>query len=120
MRIAGIGCRRGAPPEALLDALARAEAQSGPADMLAGIPARAAELRALGRQVRLVAVEGVATPTRSARILASHGTGSVAEAAALAACGPGARITVPRITSACGRATAAIAETRDDNSKDRE
>ncbi|MDP5306941.1 cobalamin biosynthesis protein [Paracoccus spongiarum] len=113
MRIAGIGCRAGAPPEALLDALARAEAQGGPVAALAGIALRATELRALGRPLHLVAVAGIATPSRSPRVLALHGTGSVAEAAALAACGAGARIVVARVTSRCGRATAAIATTGD-------
>lgn len=113
MRIAGIGCRAGAPPEALLDALHRAEALGGPVTALAGITARRSELQALGRPLHLVAVAGVTTPTRSARVQALYGTGSVAEAAALAACGPGARITVARIISRCGRATAAIAQTGD-------
>ncbi|PTE19863.1 precorrin methylase, partial [Cereibacter changlensis JA139] len=36
------------------------------------------------------------------------------EAAALAAAGPGARLLGPRVTSADGRATAAIAEGRDE------
>lgn len=113
MRIAGIGCRAGTPPEALLDALARAEALGGPAAALAGIALRADELRALNRPLRLVAIAGISTPTQSPRVQALHGTGSVAEAAALAACGPGARLTVTRITSRCGRATVAIAETED-------
>ncbi|MBU3029114.1 cobalamin biosynthesis protein [Paracoccus marinaquae] len=110
MKVAGIGCRAGAPPEALRDALARAEAQGGRVAALATIPAREAEARGLNRPLHLVGVAGIATPTQSPRIMALHGTGSVAEAAALAACGPGARITVPRVTSCCGCATAAIAE----------
>lgn len=51
------------------------------------------------------AAEGVVT--RSARILARHGVGSVAEAAALAAAGPGARLLVPR--QAVEAATCALA-----------
>ena len=45
--------------------------------------------------------------TRSARIEAARGVGSVAEAAALAAAGPGARLVLPRIASA--GATCALA-----------
>lgn len=114
MRVAGLGCRRGAPLDALQQALAMAAAQGGAPDALATIPAREAEARALADAMtlplRLVRVEGIATPTRSQRILARYGTGSVAEAAALVAAGPGARITVARMISTCGRATCAIAE----------
>ncbi len=112
MRVAGIGFRRDASLAALADALKRA----GPADALATIPAKAAApaLRALSAQTGLpvitVGVAGVITPTQSPRIMARHGTGSLAEAAALAALGPGARIVTPRVTSQDGMATAAIAE----------
>jgi cobalt-precorrin 5A hydrolase len=50
------------------------------------------------------------TLTRSDRVRTLFGTGSVAEAAALAAAGPGARLRGPRAVSADGTATAAIAE----------
>ena len=114
MRVAGLGCRRGAPVEALQQVLAMAVVQGGPPDALATIPARETEMRALAEAMmlplRLVQVEGVETPTQSPRILARYGTGSVAEAAALTAAGPGARITISRMVSACGRATCAIAE----------
>lgn len=46
-------------------------------------------------------------PTRSVRIEAERGVGSVAEAAALAGAGPGAVLTLPRIAS--GGATCALA-----------
>ncbi|RNF33208.1 cobalamin biosynthesis protein [Paracoccus methylarcula] len=115
MRVAGFGCRPGAPIEALRDALTRTGTQDLAA--LATIPAREAELTAFARELalplRLTGVEGIATPTRSERIQALHGTGSIAEAAALSACEPGARIIVTRVTSACGRATAAIAEDKE-------
>lgn len=85
MRIAGIGCRPGTPPEAIIAALQDA----GGAGALATIPDRAPEVgaaaRALGLPLHLVAVAGIDTPTQSPRIRASHGTGSVAEAAAIAA-----------------------------------
>lgn len=117
MRIAGIGCRSGAPLEALREALALAEAQGGAAQALATIAARETETRALAdaacMPLYLVPVAGFATPTHSPRIKALHGTGSIAEAAALSAAGPGARITVPRVVSACGRATAALAESKE-------
>ena len=112
MRVAGIGFRRDASLAALADALERA----GPADALATIPAKATApaLRALAAQTGLpvitVGVAGVITPTQSPRIIAMHGTGSLAEAAALAALGPGAHIVVTRVTSSDGMATAAIAE----------
>jgi hypothetical protein len=66
-----------------------AEAQGGVAEALATIAGKAGDdgLRALaaerGLAVLAVAVEGVETPTQSARIHAMHGTGSVAEAAAI-------------------------------------
>lgn len=112
MRGAGIGFRAAASADALLDALRRA----GTADALATIPGKAAApaMRALAAQTGLpvIAVEiaGIETPTQSPRIHARHGTGSLAEAAALAALAPGARIVAPRVTSQDGMATAAIAK----------
>lgn len=107
MRVAGIGCRPDTPIAALIQA-ARG------ADMLATIPERADLLRPvadrLGLPLRIVRVAGIPTPTQSPRIQALHATGSVAEAAALAAAGPTGRLTGPRIISACGRITIAIAE----------
>jgi cobalt-precorrin 5A hydrolase len=50
------------------------------------------------------------TITQSPRVQALRGVGSVAEAAALAAAGPNARLLGPRAVSACGTATAALAE----------
>ncbi len=117
-RVAGLGFRSGATLAALREALARAEAQGGPVGHLATLPAKAADpaLVALaaerGLRVAAVAVAGIATPTQSPRIQAMHGTGSVAEAAALAAAGPGARITVTRLSSSDAMATCAIAETQ--------
>ncbi|MCI2008387.1 MAG: cobalamin biosynthesis protein, partial [Acetobacter peroxydans] len=57
------------------------------------------------------AVAGIKTHTRSARIEALFGTGSIAEATALLAAGDGARIIVSRIVSPDGTASAAVAET---------
>ena len=112
MRVAGIGFRPAASLAALSDALDRA----GPADALATSTAKAqapvivALARARGLPLIGVKVAGIATPTQSPRIIAMHGTGSLAEAAALAALGPGAHIVVTRVTSSDGMATAAIAE----------
>ncbi|MDO8881345.1 MAG: cobalamin biosynthesis protein [Pseudotabrizicola sp.] len=116
MRVAGIGYRDGAPPEALHEVLALAEAAGGRVDALATLAEKVAGVKALaearGLPVLAVAVAGVQTPTQSPRILAMHGTGSVAEAAALVAAGPGAGLVVARITARGGMATCAIAETR--------
>ncbi|MBD3764592.1 MAG: cobalamin biosynthesis protein [Rhodobacterales bacterium] len=115
MRVAGIGYRNGAPLASLRAALALAEAAGGQVEALATLPGKRAGLQALAAERGLplwgVAVAGVATPTQSPRSLAMHGTGSVAEAAALVAAGAGARITVARITAPDGMATCAIAET---------
>jgi cobalt-precorrin 5A hydrolase len=121
MRAAGFGFRKGVQLACLRDLLAAAEAAGGRAAALAALPAKAADagLRALaderGLPLLAVPVSGIATPTHSARIAALHGTGSVAEAAALAAAGPGARITVARIVAPDGTATCAIAETEETN-----
>lgn len=119
MRVAGIGFRQDAPLDTLRGVLRAVEALGGPAEALASLPEKAADARlqslAAERGLPLypVAVAGLATPTRSLRIMARHGTGSVAEAAALAACGPGAKITVARITAPDGMATCAMAETEE-------
>lgn len=52
---------------------------------------------------------GQPVPTQSVRLLARYGTGSVAEAAALIAAGPGARLWRPRWVAADGCATLALA-----------
>ncbi|GAB1480307.1 cobalamin biosynthesis protein [Paracoccaceae bacterium] len=117
--MAGFGFRKGTPLTSLQAALAAVEAQGGPAAALASLPEKAADpgLRALaatrGLPLLPVPVTGIATPSHSARIVALHGTGSVSEAAALAAPGPGARITVARITAPDGMATCAMAETEE-------
>ncbi|WP_419730016.1 cobalamin biosynthesis protein [Lichenicola sp.] len=76
-----------------------------------GGPADAAAVLSLVLQViDQAALEHVQPlcPTRSARAQAATGVGSVAEACALAAAGPGARLRQKRIASA--NATCAIAE----------
>ncbi len=114
-RVAGLGCRKGVPLAALREVLARAVGD-GAVDALATLESRALALRPLAQALGLPvialppgAIAGIATPTQSPRILALHATGCVAEATALAALGPGARIVTPRLVSADGSATAAIA-----------
>lgn len=116
MIVAGFGLRTGATLAALQDALARA---GGPGDVthLTTLAAKTPALEPLGRALGLpvvalppAALRGQATVTRSARVEGLFGVGSVAEAAALAAAGPGARLRGPRAVSADGTATAAIAE----------
>jgi cobalt-precorrin 5A hydrolase len=117
MRVAGIGFRRAATVGSLADALARAGGGAGliatSADK-AGAPvfrafAAGARLPVLGLGRDALAAE--VTQTRSPRVAERFGTGSLAEAAALAAAGPGGRLLGPRAVSADGLATAAIAET---------
>jgi cobalt-precorrin 5A hydrolase len=116
MIVAGFGFRSGATLAALHEALARAGGAEG-LTHLATVAAKAGGLEQLGRALNLpvlaIAPEALGTQstlTRSARVEALFGTGSVAEAAALAAAGSGARLRGPRAVSADGTATAAIAE----------
>ena len=118
MKIAGFGFRKGTTLAALQDALCRV----GGADGIAAIAtaddkAGAAVIISLGRALNMpvlaippAALAAQTTLTRSPRVTARYGTGSLAEAAALAAAGPGARLIGPRMPSHDGTATAAIAE----------
>ncbi|WP_347265945.1 cobalamin biosynthesis protein [Paracoccus sp. (in: a-proteobacteria)] len=115
MRVAGIGFRRGAGIGSVRDALARA----GAAELRRlALPVSkldqplAGALRAAGFVLqpvedRLLPHQPVLSDSAAAR--RSHGTGSVAEACALAALGPGALLAGPRIISGDGMATVAIA-----------
>lgn len=118
MRVAGLGFRAGTPADSLRAALELAGGAAG-LTALATTAAKAADpailalARDLGLPVRGVAPGDLARQvvvTQSPRVLAMHGTGSVAEAAALAAAGAGARLTGPRRVSPDRRATAALAE----------
>ena len=122
MIVAGVGCRRGAPaPDieaAIRAALAHANITADALDAVATIAAKSNEAgiqaaaAKLGVAVVLVsetdiqAVSDRAT-TRSPRVLALMGVRSVAEAAALAAAGPSARLVAPRLV--IGAATCALA-----------
>lgn len=120
MRVAGLGFREEATFESLNDALERAGGNVealATAEVKAGQPAVRILAKALGlpllsiSRARLGAEE---TLTHSQRVEEKFGTGSVAEAAALAAAGPGARLIGPRAVSGDGLATAAIAERKDE------
>jgi cobalt-precorrin 5A hydrolase len=121
MIVAGIGFNTSATPKSLARALAAAMAQAGLAhiDALATAPAKAqdAALTAFAANLSLpllsVDVAGTKTPSQSARVLAMFGTGSLAEAAALVAAGPQARLLAGKTASPCGRATAAIAVSKE-------
>jgi cobalt-precorrin 5A hydrolase len=122
MIVAGIGCRRGASAAeigaALDSALERAGRPLARIDLLAtsvrkrdeaGIAATASV-----RGLRLVLVDqadleiaSARGATWSQRVLALAGVPSVAEAASLAACGPKAKLILPRI--ALGPVTVALA-----------
>jgi cobalt-precorrin 5A hydrolase len=122
MIVAGIGCRRGTSAPDIEAAIRAALVQAGiGANALtaiattaakhdeAGIEAAAANL---GVNVVLVAeaelkAAGERGETKSARVLALTGVPSIAEAAALAAAGPLARLISPRLV--LGSATCALA-----------
>ena len=118
MRVAGIGFRKEATIESLRDALVAAGGARG-LDALATATDKAeaavivALARELGLTIKPVPVELLArveTATHSARIETMFGTGSLAEAAALAAAGARARLVSLRTISRDNAATAAIAE----------
>ena len=122
MMVAGVGCRRGTSAAAIekviAAALARAGLASGTIDAIATADAKRDEpgiaeaAAALG--IRLVLIPqadleraGSRAATQSQRVMDLVGVPSVAEAAALAAGGPAARLLLPRI--AIGPATCALA-----------
>ena len=114
MVIAGFGCRAEATPESFRSALAATgvhpDALAVPA-VRAGVIASVAQAEGLAvHPVAADRLHGVDTPTRSAISMGARGVGSVAEAAALVAAGPGARIVVGRVNSSDRMATCAIAQ----------
>lgn len=116
MIVAGIGLRAATTEATLAALLQEAEAQTGhPVQALATAtekathPALTALAQSRALPLHTVAINGIATRTQSPRITARFGTGSLAEAAALAAAGPGATLTLARITAPDGMATIAIA-----------
>lgn len=118
MKVAGLGFKKDVTLASLREALAAA---GGPDGLVAvatvSDKADAEALKLLAREcgIPIKAVPanmlaGIATPTQSQLVNEKFGTGSVAEAAALAAAGPGARLIVTRAVSQDRTATAAIAE----------
>jgi len=118
MRVAGLGFRRGVEVAALREALDAAGGHHG-LTALATISDKAESVAfvllasELGLPIRTVPADslgGVETETRSERIAASFGVGSLAEAVALVAAGRDARLVSSRAVSQDRTATAAIAE----------
>ncbi|MFP7674628.1 cobalamin biosynthesis protein [Marivita sp. S0852] len=118
MIAAGFGFRSGATIESLRAALMLAGANIAP-DLLATaeIKARHAAFIALARTLGLALrpvpqkqLIAQVTLTQSCASQSAYGTGSVAEAAALAAAGPGARLIGVRHISPDRMASCAIAE----------
>lgn len=117
MIVAGFGFRSGVNSESLADALARAAGAMHP-DLFATIEAKGDDpaMSKLASQT-LTPLQCVPratylaqeTLTHSKASYEAHGTGSVAEAAALAAAGPGARLLGPRQISTDRMASCAIA-----------
>lgn len=123
MIIAGIGCRRGASADAVIEAVDAALQQNGlqhAALSAFAIPEEKndeAGIHDAARKLSLLVIlvpqpalvdAGRGALTASARVLALKGVPSVAEAAALAAAGDGARLIAPR--SATASVTCALAE----------
>jgi cobalt-precorrin 5A hydrolase len=122
--VAGIGCRKGATADEIDAAIDTALAQAGRAPdaltLIATSDGKGNEAgiieAAAARGVKLVLVKpadleaaGARTQSSSPRVKALMGVPSVAEAAALAAGGPDARLIVSRIVA--GPVTCAIAAT---------
>jgi cobalt-precorrin 5A hydrolase len=115
--VAGFGFRSSADVAACEAALALAQHGHPPVTTLAAPHDKAALLAPLAQAlgIPLIALPPdrltrVATQTRSEASLRARGTGSVAEAAALAAAGNGARLIARRCISPDRRATCAIAQ----------
>ena len=126
MIVAGVGCRKGVQPgevkAVVLAALERAGLTLPELRLLATMDAKNGErgiemaASAMGVPLVLIAPADLKTAsmraaTRSERVQALVGVPSVAEAAALAAGGPAARLIAPRI--AMGPATCALAQTEE-------
>jgi cobalt-precorrin 5A hydrolase len=123
MIVAGIGCRKGTAAAeieaAITAALDRAGLGIAAVRLIATSAAKgsepgiAAAANSIGVPLVVVAQDDLAAAgervtTRSERVLALTGVSSVAEAAALAAGGPAARLIAPRV--AVGPATCALAD----------
>lgn len=120
MIVAGFGFSGRASASSLHDALRRTGV-GGPIDAIATLavkaeaPAWAAFAATVQTAPALLVqeVRHVMTPTQSARSLDAYATGSVAEATALVAAGPGSKLVYTRVLSDDGFATCAIAERKE-------
>jgi cobalt-precorrin 5A hydrolase len=121
MRTMGIGFRAAADLASLQDAMRLALEVSGGQKIDALVTEAAKSREKVFRELaQLLGVPGLGvsqtdlaqmiTPTQSQRIQDKFGTGSLAEAAALAAAGPNAVLVAARVVSGDGKATAAIAQ----------
>jgi cobalt-precorrin 5A hydrolase len=124
MIVAGIGCKKGASREEITAAIASALAKAGLGDCDLDLiatpttkrdePGIVAAANALGVRLMLVPeaaflAAGALAETHSGRVMTLTGVPSVAEAAALAAAGPSARLLTARVI--VGPATCALAVT---------
>lgn len=117
MIVAGFGFREAATESSLKNALARTPGAKQVTHFAtvaakAGNPAFQSFAHSAGVAVVCVdagTLQAQRTATHSAASLKSYGTGSMAEAAALAAAGPNAKLLAPRVVSADRKATCAIA-----------
>lgn len=118
MKVAGLGFKSDVTLASLREALATAGGSEGLAAFATvSDKADAEALKELAREcgipIKAVPADrlaGIDTPTQSKLVVEKFGTGSVAEAAALAAVGPRARLIAARVVSQDRTATAAIAE----------
>lgn len=121
MRVAGIGFREAATPQALHDALDQAVGNGPPVEAVATEQGKsrtsvfrdfAADLNVPALGISTKDLAQMTTLTQSDRVRARMGTGSLAEAAALAAAGPNATLAHARVVSRDCMATAAIADSK--------
>ncbi len=117
MIVAGFGFRREGDVAGLRGALACAQAGhppvtalAAPDDKLALVAELAAAMALPVIAVSADALQGQRTPTQSIASLSARATGSVAEACALAAAGPGAQLLATRHISPDRMATCALAQ----------
>lgn len=117
LHVAGFGFRREATLASLTQALDQLIDQYGAIEKLAAARSMLPLVEELGklRGIEVIAVADVklptvATLTHSTQSMQARGTGSVAEAVALLAAGPGATLLGPRLISADRQATIAVAE----------
>lgn len=118
MIVAGFGFRAAVQPGSLRDVLGMAQqgqprvmALAAPADKIAALAGLAKDIGLPVIPIAAAELTAMETVTRSPASQAARNTGSVAEASALAAAGPGARLIATRRVSPDGMATCAIAQT---------